>query len=81
MVRGQAPCNRGFNGKSAAGKCHLCVSTCTPAQTPYCITDALVNAVKGKVDDALLFCGANAYRATKSEYVKDIMDEFRPQTI
>ena len=62
-------------------KCHLCVSTCTPAETSYCITDALVNAAKGKIDDALLFCGANAYRATKLEHVKDIMDEFCPQTI
>ncbi|RKI77941.1 nitronate monooxygenase [bacterium 0.1xD8-71] len=60
------------------GRCHLCISTCKPDQTPYCITDALVNAVKGKVDQALLFCGANAYRATRMEHVKDIMDEFRP---
>lgn len=66
-------------GQIPHGKCHLCVSTCNPAQTPYCITDALVNAVKGKVDEALLFCGSNAYRATKLEHVKDIMDEFRPE--
>ena len=63
------------------GKCHLCVSTCNPTETPYCITDALINAVKGKINDALLFCGVNAYRATKLEHVKDIMDEFRPQAI
>ena len=66
-------------GQIPHGKCHLCISTCTPAETPYCITDALINAVKGKINDALLFCGANAYRATKLEHVKDIMDEFRPQ--
>lgn len=60
------------------GRCHLCVSTCKPDETPYCITDALVNAAKGNVDDALLFCGANAWRAEKIEHVKDIMDEFRP---
>lgn len=72
---------RAKEGRIPHDKCHLCVSTCTPTQTPYCITDALVNAVKGKIDDALLFCGANAYRATKLEHVKDIMDEFRPQTI
>lgn len=65
-------------GRIPHGKCHLCVSTCKPDETPYCITDALVNAVEGKVDDGLLFCGANAYRATKLEHVKDIMDEFRP---
>lgn len=59
------------------GKCHLCISTCKPDETPYCITDALINAVEGKVEDGLLFCGANAYRATRMEHVKDIMDEFR----
>lgn len=69
---------RAKEGQIAHGKCHLCVSTCKPAETPYCITEALVNAVKGNTDDGLLFCGANAYRATKLEHVKDIMDEFRP---
>lgn len=69
---------RAKEGRIPHGQCHLCVSTCKPAETPYCITEALVNAVKGKIEDALLFCGANAYRATKLEHVKDIMDEFRP---
>lgn len=58
------------------GRCHSCISTCKPGETPYCITDALVNAVKGNVQDALLFCGANAYRADKMEHVEDIMKEF-----
>lgn len=70
---------RAKEGQIPHGKCHLCVSTCKPAETPYCITDALINAVKGKIEDALLFCGANAYRAAKLEHVKDIMDEFRPE--
>lgn len=65
-------------GKIPHGKCHACISTCNPQETPYCITDALVNAVTGNVDNALLFCGANAYRATKLEHVKDIMEEFAP---
>lgn len=65
-------------GKIPHGKCHLCISKCNPAKTPYCITDALVNAVKGNVEDALLFCGANAYRADKLEHVADIMKEFKP---
>lgn len=58
------------------GKCHLCISTCKPNETPYCITEALVNAVEGRVDKGLLFCGENAYRATKIEHVADIMKEF-----
>lgn len=67
---------RAKEGQILHGKCHLCISTCKGADTPYCITDALVNAVKGKVDDGLLFCGANAYRATHLEHVKDILLEF-----
>lgn len=63
-------------GKIPHGKCHLCISTCNPAETPYCITEGLLNAVEGNVDEALLFCGANAYRAKKLEHVKDIMEEF-----
>lgn len=61
------------------GGCHSCISTCKPGETPYCITEALLNAVKGNVEDALLFCGANAYRAEKLESVKDIMKEFAVQ--
>lgn len=61
------------------GKCHLCISTCKPTETPYCITGALVNAAEGKVEDALLFCGTNAYRAEKMEHVRDIMQEFVPR--
>lgn len=67
---------RAKEGQIPHGKCHLCISSCKGADTPYCITDALVNAVKGKVDDALLFCGANAYRATHLEHVRDILLEF-----
>ena len=70
---------RAKEGQIPHGKCHNCISTCNPAETPYCITDALVNAVKGNINDALLFCGANAYRADKLEHVKDIIDEFRTE--
>lgn len=68
---------RAKEGPIAHGRCHLCISTCKPAETPYCITEALVNAAKGDVDNALLFCGTNAYRAEKIVHVKDIMNEFR----
>lgn len=67
---------RAREGQIPHEKCHLCISACKGVDTPYCITDALVNAVKGKVDEALLFCGANAYRATHLEHVKDILEDF-----
>ncbi len=62
------------------GKCRLCVSTCKPAETPYCITEALINAVEGNVEKGLLFCGENAYKASKMEHVADIMREFSNTT-
>lgn len=62
-------------GIGLSGKCLQCLEKCNPATIPYCITRALVNAAKGNTEDALLFCGDNAYRADKLEHVKDIMDE------
>ena len=56
-------------------KCHQCIATCKAKDIPYCITDALVNAANGDVDNALLFCGAKAYKATKLEHVSDIFNE------
>lgn len=63
-------------GRVTHGKCHQCIKTCNPKETPYCITDALIAAVKGDTNRGLLFCGANAYRADKMERVADIMKEF-----
>lgn len=57
-------------------KCYQCIAICNPANTPYCITRALVHAAKGETDDALLFCGENAWRCEKMEHVADIMAEF-----
>lgn len=56
--------------------CRQCISTCKPATAPYCITEALINAVEGRLDEGLIFCGSNAYRADKIEKVADIMEEF-----
>ena len=55
--------------------CYSCLGHCNTAETPYCITRALINAVEGNVQDALLFCGSNAYRCNKIETVPDVMRE------
>lgn len=57
--------------------CRQCIITCKPATAPYCITEALINAVQGKLDEGLIFCGSNAYRAERIETVADIMEEFK----
>ena len=55
--------------------CYHCISVCKPAQIPYCITNALVQAVEGNVDDGLVFCGDNVWRCEKIEKVSDIILE------
>lgn len=57
--------------------CYQCIVTCDKKTIPYCITEALVNAAEGRVEEGLLFCGENAYRADKIETVAEIMEEFR----
>ncbi len=36
--------------------CYQCIVTCDKKTIPYCITEALVNAAEGRVDEGLLFC-------------------------
>ena len=64
-------------GERFMNGCKQCITTCDPLQTPYCITQALINAVEGRCDEGLLFCGSNACRAEKLERVSEIMEEFR----
>ena len=64
-----------MNGlKQTPKRCMGCLRNCNPSQIPYCITQALINAVKGNVDEGLLFCGANVWKAEKIETVKEVMD-------
>ena len=56
-------------------KCLLCMKGCKPSEIPYCITESLLHAAKGETDEALLFCGADAWRAEKIETVKEVMDD------
>ena len=62
--------------KCKISHCYKCIVTCDQKEIPYCITEALVNAAEGRVNDGLLFCGANAYRSEKIETVEEIMKEF-----
>lgn len=36
-------------------KCFGCLKHCNPAEIPYCITEALIHAVKGDTENGLLF--------------------------
>lgn len=66
---------RTMAGRIPVKHCFLCLEHCDPATTPYCITKALVEAARGNLDEALLFCGSNAYRCHKIETVPQVMRE------
>lgn len=59
-------------------KCYNCLTPCNPVHTPYCISDALIQAAKGNIDNGLIFCGSNAYRTDKLLYVKEVINELFP---
>lgn len=71
----------------AAGKkfppkhCYQCLKSCNPAEIPYCITEALMHAADGNVDQALLFCGANAYKQEKLETVKEVIENLLQECV
>lgn len=44
--------------------------------TRYCISQALINAVRGDVENGLVFCGANAYKINKISTVEEVINEF-----
>lgn len=56
-------------------KCYQCLAKCNPAKIPYCITKALINAVKGDLEHGLIFCGDNVDRIKKIVSVHDLMAE------
>lgn len=64
--------------KEPITRCYQCLEHCNPAKVPYCITKALVNAVKGDLDHGLIFCGANVGRIKKMMSVHDLMQELQP---
>lgn len=61
--------------KEKITKCYRCIRTCDAVNTPYCITKALINAAKGNIDEALIFCGENADRINKIIPVHELMQE------
>ena len=61
--------------KCKIDKCYKCIKTCNIANTPYCITRALINAVKGNINEGLVFCGSNVEKIKEIVSVHDLMNE------
>lgn len=61
--------------RDAINKCYKCIKTCDVKTTPYCITKALINGVEGNVNNGLIFCGSNVFKAKEIVPVHDLMQE------
>ena len=67
-------------GKKAPYSCpYHCIVTCDPQKAPYCISLALLNAQRGKMDKGFAFAGANAPRVTKVIPVRELIDTLKQE--
>lgn len=60
-------------------RCYRCIKNCNPAKIPYCITQALIAAVKGDVENGLIFCGSNVGKITEITSVHEIVEDLMYQ--
>src|SRR5574344_17195 len=66
------------DGKKHPMTCPVhCIKTCDYHKSPYCILSALYSAFKGKMESGYAFCGSNAFKATRIERVKDVINELK----
>lgn len=56
-------------------RCVNCLAPCDPRRAPYCISKALIAAVKGDWENGLFFCGAGAGEVNALSTVKAQMDQ------
>ena len=54
-----------------------CIKTCDPENTPYCISSALINAMKGNLDKGFVFCGSNVGRVKSIVSVRELVESLR----
>ncbi|MFI3176051.1 MAG: nitronate monooxygenase [Eubacteriales bacterium] len=62
-------------GRIAPTYCVNCIHTCTPSITPYCITNALIQAHQGNYEEGLFFCDDDLDTITTLTTVEALMEE------
>ena len=63
-------------GNICMKKCLECMIPCTPENTPYCISEALIQSVKGNVQNGLIFVGSQAARIHDMKHVEEVIQEY-----
>jgi NAD(P)H-dependent flavin oxidoreductase YrpB (nitropropane dioxygenase family) len=60
---------------------HNCLRSCDPNVAPYCIARVLGEASNGKLLEAFVFAGANAYRCNEIVSVKTLINQLKQETL
>lgn len=68
-------------GRISIKKCFNCIVPCNPKETPYCISEALINGAIGNLEEALIFCGDNVSRIKSIVSVKELMQELEEELL
>ena len=69
-----------FEGKRSPEVCkHNCIRSCDYKTTTYCISEALLAAYKGNLEDGFAFVGSNARRIKEISTVKKVFDELQEE--
>lgn len=63
-------------GREAVRYCTRCLAPCDPATTPFCITDALIEAARGNWERGLFFSGAGVGKLKAIVGVKDVIRRY-----
>ncbi len=61
--------------------CIGCLVPCPRGKAPYCISDALIAAVRGDLENGLFFCGANAWRLEGMQHTADVLKSIMAEWI
>lgn len=56
-----------------------CIHTCKQEKTPYCIAQALMNAMRGNLKGGFAFCGENVFRINKIVSVRELIDSLQKE--
>lgn len=67
-------------GETIPFRCpHHCLRSCNPRTAPFCIAKVLADASKGRLQNAFVFAGSNAYRCTEIVSVKTLVNQLKEE--
>lgn len=55
--------------------CYNCLKACSPATADYCISQALIQAAEGNLDEGLIFCGSRIGEIHSISTVRQVVEE------